>query len=87
MTALGHYLAIIARLAIYAVALLCLYVAAFLTEDEENRLQNKLEEWWLRLDAGRSLDMSRSTGFLRKVASTTSKGFDLMFGPRAFSLR
>ncbi len=45
--------------------LLCLYSSVFLYEDEEGRIQSKLEEWWARLDDARNVAVSRNAACLR----------------------
>ena len=38
------------RVVAFFSACLAIYIAAFLSEDEEGNLQNRLEKWWVRLD-------------------------------------
>jgi hypothetical protein len=67
--------------------LVLLYVAIFLTETEENAIQNSLESWWVRLDDQRSTNLSRQTAFLQEIARLSSRGLDSVLGQKYFSLR
>lgn len=51
---------------------LLLYAAFFLYEDEEARIQNRLEQIWKRIDALQSSAMSKEAAFLQGVTRTTS---------------
>lgn len=62
-------------------------VGLFLSEDEENRFQNSIEQWWIRLDDAQIASRSRVASFMQGVASLTERGFNRLFGPRLFSLR
>lgn len=70
-----------------AAGLCVLCVAAFTYEDEEGRLQNTLEGWWIRLDSKRKNSTSRAAAFLKSVAGTTESLFDALLGRRLLSLR
>jgi len=66
---------------------LCLYIAFFLYEDEESRVQNALENFWIRVN-----DRSdRASTFIRhlvtEAAGLSSRAFDAIFGPTLFSMR
>ena len=47
---------------------LLLYAGLFLTETEEGRLQNRLEELWIRVDDLQSRAVSRQAAFLQQVS-------------------
>ena len=49
---------------------LLLYVAFFLYEDEEARIQNRLEQIWKRIDALQSSAMSKEVAFLQGATRT-----------------
>jgi hypothetical protein len=68
------------------VGCLLIYIA-FLYEDEEGRVQGKLEELWVRLKDSQDASLSRTTSFLSIVATLTGKSFDRLFGRRLLSLR
>jgi hypothetical protein len=82
-----EYFAALIRFASFAAGLLLLYIAAFLTEDEESGLQNRLENWWIALDDRRSASLSRQAAFLQAIAALSSRGFDQVFGSRLISLQ
>lgn len=64
-----------------------IYAALFLYEDEQGKIENRLEEWWIRLDDQRNAAVSRHTAFVREVARLAGQGFDRLFGQKLFSLR
>ena len=64
-----------------------IYGAVLSYEDEEKRIQNRLEEWWLKLQHGRNRALSASAALLASAAQITTSGFDRLFGSRTFSLR
>jgi len=59
----------------------CLY------EDQERRIQNKLEKWWINLSDMESASRSRALAFMQEVAKLTGRGFDNLLGKRLLSLR
>jgi len=74
------------RYALIAIGCLCL-LAASCYEGEEDRIQNRIQEWWIRLDDTRQSALTRSALFLRAIARLTSCGFDWIFGKKLVSLR
>jgi hypothetical protein len=66
---------------------LLLYVAFFLYEDEEARIQNRLEQIWKRIDALQSSAMSKEVAFLQGVTRTTSSILDRLLGHKLLSLQ
>lgn len=66
---------------------LLLYVAIFLYEDEEGRLQNRLEVWWIKVRYGRDRALSRAAEIFAFSTKAASQLFDKVFGPRLLSLR
>jgi hypothetical protein len=66
---------------------LLLYVAFFLYEDEEARMQNRLEEIWVRIDDLQGSAMSKELAFLQGVTRTTSAILDRLLGHRFLSLQ
>jgi hypothetical protein len=77
---------IVSRAASLASGLLLLYGALFLYEDEEGKLQNTIENWWIRLDDLRRRVVSRHNAFLSVVAEVATKFFDRLLGPQLLSL-
>ena len=67
--------------------LLLLYVAFFLYDDEEARLQNRLEQIWKRIDVLQSSAMSREGAILQGVSRTASATLDRLLGNKLLSLR
>jgi hypothetical protein len=66
---------------------LLLYVAFFLYEDEEARIQNRLEETWKRIDVLHSRALSKEVAFLHGVTKTTSALLDIIFGYKLLSIQ
>jgi len=66
---------------------LLLYGALFLYEDEHGKVQNTLEEWWIRLREKQTELLARHTVFMREVARLEKRVFDRLFGERLISLR
>jgi len=69
------------------VGLLMLYSGVFLTETEEGRLRNFLEELWVRVDDLHSAAMSRQAALLQQVSALTEHGMVTLFGQKLFSVR
>src|SRR5262252_6583201 len=56
---------------------LLLYAGLFLTETEEGRLRNRLEELWIRVDDLRSKAMNLQAALLRQTAGLVADGFTI----------
>lgn len=67
--------------------LVIIYAALFLYEDEERRIQDKLDEWWINLRDMESASRSRALAFTQEVAKLTGRGFDRLLGKSLISLR
>jgi hypothetical protein len=63
-----------------------LYVSLF-TYEAGNGLQNRLEEFWIRVDDRGTASIDRNTAFLRETAAMTRKSFDRLLGERLISFR
>ena len=72
---------------IRALGVLFVCAALFLHENEEGRIQNKLEEWWIKLSDREKESRSRAAAFMQDVAESTGRGFDRLLGKRLLSLR
>ena len=48
--------------------LLCIYLATFLYETQEGKVQNLLEDLWVRIEDLKLAALSRQTAFVRVVA-------------------
>lgn len=66
---------------------LLLYAAFFLYEDEEARLQNRLEQLWNRIDAFQNVAMSAEVAFLQGATRTTTTILDRLLGRRLISIQ
>jgi hypothetical protein len=82
-----HLSHILLEISTLAGGILCLYAAVFLYEDEEAKIQNKLEDWWVSLADKQSITVSRHTTFMREVARLETQWFDRLLGSRLFSFR
>ncbi|HMD83564.1 MAG TPA: hypothetical protein VKO18_02545 [Terriglobia bacterium] len=67
--------------------LMFIFAALFLYEDEERRIQSKVEEWWIKLSDKQSASRSQDAAFMQEVAKLTGRGFDRLLGKRLLSLR
>jgi len=67
--------------------LLLLYAGLFLTETEEGRLQNRLEELWIRVDDLQSRAVTRQAAFLQQVSGLIADGLVKLFGQKLFSVK
>ena len=61
-------------------ALLLLYAAFFLYPGGRQELQNRLEEWWIRLDDVRMRALARQPVLIQRLAETSRSGFAWLFG-------
>lgn len=59
--------------------------AVFLYEDEQGKIQNKLEEWWVSLEGHRSFLLSRHVLLMNRLAEVATHGLDRVFGGRLIS--
>jgi len=84
---LGFRVAFVLRVVAMAFGLLLISLASLTYEDEENRLQSKVEDWWIQIDDKRTASLSWATLFIQGVARLTDRLFDRIFGKRLFSLR
>lgn len=74
------------RIATLVLAFLLLYSSAFLYEDEEGKVQNIVEGWWVRLREMESTALSKQAAFMRTVATVVTSWFDRLFTKKLFSL-
>lgn len=66
---------------------LLMYCALFLYEDQEGQIQNRIAQWWIKVDDARIVAHSQAAAFLQGVARLTVRGFDCVLGERLVSLR
>jgi len=67
--------------------LVLLYSAVFLYEDQEGRIQNRIVQWWVKVDDARITAHTRVSAFVEAVAGLTARGFDRILGERLVSFR
>jgi hypothetical protein len=63
-------------IATLVLAALLLYSSAFLYEDEEGKIQNIVEGWWVRLREMESTALSKQAAFTRTVATVANSWFE-----------
>lgn len=81
------HLTVIAVWVLRILGLLLIYCAVFLHEDEEGRIQNLIEEWWIKVDDNRKQAISRSASFIKVAAGIADRSLSRLFGQRLFSAR
>jgi hypothetical protein len=64
-----------------------LWIAFFCFEDEEGKMQNVLEKWWISIDESRKTALSIQVVFIQRVAKQAADAFDWLFGPLIVSSR
>ncbi len=79
-SSMPNFVYILLRILAGVAGALLLYVAFFLYEDEEARIQNRLDQIWQKIDALQSSAMSREVSFLQGVTRTTSAILDRLLG-------
>jgi len=80
------YIIVVLRTAEGMLGLVLLYGAFFLHEDEENKIQDKLAELWIRAQDARS-DSSSINRFIRECARLSHQALKRIFGEHIFSVR
>jgi hypothetical protein len=71
----------------WLLGLLLLWAAFLLREDEEGRIQNRLEEFWINLMYTRDSALTRAAIFMRGTARLANRAFDTFFGKRLWSVQ
>jgi hypothetical protein len=67
--------------------LVLLYLAFFLRESDEGKLQNRLEELWVRIDDLSRTALTKQAAFIQGVSGFVTSGFDRVFGRGLFSAK
>lgn len=67
--------------------LVLLGIAFFVYEAEEGAIQNRLEDWWIRIDELRLSAMSRQAAFIVQVSRLVNVALDSLFGKELLSTR
>lgn len=73
------------RVVIGLIGAVLLYVALFLRETEEGKLQNRLEKLWIDIDDLSKAALSKQTAFLQKISALASSILSKLFGIKLFS--
>ena len=73
--------------AIHSLGAALIYAALFLHENEERKIEDRVVQWWIRLDEKQIKSRSRAATFMREVARLTTRGFNRLLGERTVSLR
>jgi hypothetical protein len=68
------------------IGVVLIYAALFTYEDEEDRFQDRIQTWWIRLHDKQKTARSRVAAFMQEVARLTGEGLDQLFGKRLLSL-
>jgi hypothetical protein len=63
------------------------YLSLSLHEDQEGRLQNRVEALWVAVDDRQKLTHNRTTALFNKVAATVTRAFDRILGSRIISVQ
>src|SRR5438270_11201722 len=71
----------------WLLGLLAFYAALFVREDEDGTIQNRLENWWLRLMYARDSALSKATRFMQGIAYLSDRTFDTIMGKRLLSFQ
>ena len=69
------------------IGMLCLYAGLFLHEDEEGRFQNRIQQWWVKVDDLAKVSHSRAATFMREIARLAGAFLDRLFGSPIRPLR
>ena len=66
-------------------ALTFLYTASFLYDDEEGKIQNRLEVWWCQLDDAANTAVNMHLRIIQRLAKRARSHTELLFGKRLVS--
>jgi hypothetical protein len=69
-----------ARFFALLIGILTIYAALFLYEDDEGKLQNRIEIWWIRLNDLEKSSRLRLATFAQAIAQLTGRFLDCLFG-------
>jgi hypothetical protein len=82
-----HLVHVFVRVLAGIAGMLFVYAAVFLYEDEQGKLQNRLEQWWIEISDREKTATSRYAVFMQEVARIASDLFDRLLGAKLFSWR
>lgn len=66
---------------------LLIYGAIFLYEDEQGKIQNTVEDLWIKINDRQRLALSRHMSFMRVLSKFMGVGLDRIFGKKLFSVK
>jgi hypothetical protein len=75
------------RIAAIMLGLLCLSISIFLYENQEGKIQSRLEALWIKIDDLQKATISKHLGFVRVISEAMLSIINRIFGERAFSLQ
>jgi hypothetical protein len=75
------------RILAIIIGALLIYASIFLYEDEDGKIQNLLEDWWVKISDAKKFALSKHTAFMRVIADLMTLGFNRFFGESFFSLQ
>jgi len=75
------------RIVLFCAGCVCLFVGSCLYEDQEKRLQSKLERLWIKLDDRKDEAHESEKKLLVRVVRASNKILDGLFGTKLISLR
>ena len=76
---------VLTKIVVCLIGATSLYCASFLYEDEEGKLQNRIEQLWVSIDERRRLN--QSAALLNRVAMLVNRIVNRVVGKRLFSFR
>lgn len=82
-----RWIVFLLRILTAAVGVIIVYASVAMYEDEEKRLQNRLEELWVVVDDYRRAALSTETALVRASAAAVRKRVRMVFGDRLRSTR
>jgi hypothetical protein len=75
------------RIVAAALGILCLSISIFLYENQEGRIQSRLETLWIKIDDLQKATISKHLGFVRVISEAMLSIVNRIFGEIAFSLQ
>lgn len=80
-------IAVMLRGCVVLLGLFFVYAAVFVYEDEQGKLQNMLEDWWVQIEDAKQTVLSKHTAFMRYIADLITSAINRLFGVRLLSLQ
>ena len=84
---MNAYSQIILRTAAGLIGATCAYCACFMYENEEKGLQNRLEDWWLRLTDNGTNAIGRHSAVVVNLANLSTRVYTKVFGQKLWSFQ